>query len=281
MNIFIVGLGLMGGSLGLALRSLPWVETVSGCDQSDVNARVARKLKLVDRTCAFTEGVDWADLIVLAVPVDVIEELLPQILERLRPDQIVTDLGSTKYNLTTAARTTRNRGRYVAAHPMVGTEHSGPQAAFADLYRGGLTIICDPEDSDPDALVLTEKLFRDLGMRTKSMPADRHDLHAAYVSHVSHISSFVLAQTVLDQENKSRQAIFDMAAAGFASTVRLAKSSPEMWSPIFLQNADFLVEVLDVYIENMRNFRNEIENRNASSLQELMREANAIRQILK
>ena len=201
-------------------------------------------------------------------------------LDRVEPHQIITDMGSTKGHIIDAIKNHPNRKQYVASHPMAGTENSGPSAAISNLFNDKVCIICDKENSNLDAVELIEKMYQTLGMRIKYMDAHQHDMHAAYISHISHISSFVLAATVLEKE-KDEEAILEMAAGGFESTVRLAKSSPEMWAPIFHQNKNYLLEVMDTYIEKMYHFRNLINKNKNEELKQFMKDANEIRKILK
>ncbi len=281
MKVAVIGLGLIGGSVAYDLQELHWVKELVGVEKNKVNALVANQLGIVTKIENFEEAVSSSDLILIAVPVNVSEKLLPKVLNKIKPSAIVLDVGSTKNTLVKAVKNHKNRSRYIAAHPMAGTEYSGPQAALKGLFKSRICIICDKENSDEDALIIAHKLFKDIGLKVKFMGAEQHDLHAAYVSHISHISSFVLAETVLDKE-KDEQAIFDMAAGGFSSTVRLAKSSPEMWEPIFKQNAKNLSVVLNTYIENMIKFRDLIlEDNNSDDLLHKMRKANEIKRIIK
>ena len=216
----------------------------------------------------------------MTVPVNLLIDELLYVLDRVEPHQIITDMGSTKGHIIDAIKNHPNRKQYVASHPMAGTENSGPSAAISNLFNDKVCIICDKENSNLDAVELIEKMYQTLGMRIKYMDAHQHDMHAAYISHISHISSFVLAATVLEKE-KDEEAILEMAAGGFESTVRLAKSSPEMWAPIFHQNKNYLLEVMDTYIEKMYHFRNLINKNKNEELKQFMKDANEIRKILK
>lgn len=280
MKVAVFGMGLIGGSAALDLRQRGFSSEILGVGRSAANSAKALELGLVDRVVTRDEALQQADVIILAVPVNILVQELQYILDHMRPDAVVTDMGSTKARMVDAVQHHPNRRRYVAAHPMAGTENSGPTAAFHGLFDGKVSIICDKESSDEDALQIVEQLYRTLGMRILYMDARSHDLHAAYVSHVSHITSFVLGATVLEKE-KSEKAILAMAGGGFESTVRLAKSSPEMWSQIFEQNAENIVEVLDTYIEKMTAFRDHIQQGDFQYLKEFMTEANAIKKILK
>jgi prephenate dehydrogenase len=226
------------------------------------------------------EAVKEADLIVLAVPVNILVDELKFVLDNINGKQVVTDMGSTKSNMIDAVKDHPNRKRYVASHPMAGTENSGAAAALSGLFDNKVCIICDKENSDTDAVETVEKMYETLGMNLKYMEAHSHDMHAAYVSHVSHISSFILAATVLEKE-KDEEAILEMAGGGFESTVRLAKSSPEMWGQIFEQNRENILEVMDTYIEKMYHFRNMVNKNKFDELKKFMSDANQIRKILK
>ena len=280
MKVAILGMGLIGGSAALDLKGRGFAEEIIGVGRSAANTAKALELGLADRMVSKDEAIQAADLIILAVPVNILIDELIYVLDHMHPNAIVTDMGSTKSKMVEAVQHHPNRSRYVAAHPMAGTENSGPTAAFSGLFDGKVSIICDKESSDPDAAATVEKLYQTLGMRILYMDARSHDLHAAYVSHVSHITSFVLGSTVLEKE-KSEKAILAMAGGGFESTVRLAKSSPEMWTQIFEQNAENIVEVLDTYIEKMKSFRDHIESGDFEYLRKFMADANDIKKILK
>jgi len=279
MTTTVIGVGLIGGSMALDLRDSGLSDRILGVDQNSDNASRALALGLIDEAVGFQEGVTRADLIILAVPVDAAVTLLPRVLDELAPGAVVTDAGSTKRSICEAVRDHPRRGRFVPSHPIAGTENSGPGAALHGLFRGKLGIVCDRELCDPDALGRITELYGLLGMRVLFMDACDHDRHVAYVSHISHISSFVLATTVLEIE-KSTATIFDLAGSGFESTVRLAKSSPAMWTPIFTQNAQFVCEALDAYIKNITAFKELVESGQMAQLARTMEEANAIRRVL-
>lgn len=279
MKIAIFGVGLIGGSLGLDLKKRGFATQIIGVTRSEQSAKLSLELGLVDQIMSKEEAIKNADIIVLCVPVNILVSELLFVLDRI-DNQIVVDMGSTKMNIITAIKNHPKRGRFVAAHPMAGTENSGPSAAFSGLFDNKICIICNKESSDKDAFDIIFKMFTVLGMNIKFMDAQAHDIHAAYVSHVSHISSFVLATTVLEKE-KDEEAIFEMAGGGFESTVRLAKSSPEMWVQIFEQNKDNILEVMDTYIVNMYHFRNLINKNKFEELAQYMQNANQIKKILK
>jgi prephenate dehydrogenase len=277
-NITIVGVGLIGGSLALQCRSKGIAGKIIGVDNNPLHVEQAMALQLVDEILPLQEAVLQSDLILLAIPVDAMINLLPTILDMVS-DQVVIDLGSTKSMLAEAVKEHPLRGRFVAAHPMWGTEYSGPTAAVEGAFENKSVILCDLDQSNQDAVVTARQFFEILGMRIFEMNALDHDLHAAYVSHISHLSSFALANTVLEKE-KEDSAIFEMASAGFESTVRLAKSNPDMWTPIFKQNKENLLDVLNEHIAQLRKFKSCLEKENWEYLHELIENANQIRRII-
>jgi prephenate dehydrogenase len=278
-RIAIIGVGLIGGSLALRLHEKKISSRVIGVEQDSIHARQALDLELVDEILPLQEAIAQSDVLILAVPVDQLMVLIPQILDQT-VRQIVIDLGSTKSDLVDAVKDHPRRGRYVSAHPMWGTEYSGPGAAQKNAFEDKAVIICNPADSDEDALDWVTHMFEKIGMHILEMDAKAHDLHAAYVSHISHITSFALANTVLQKE-KEEQAIFELASAGFESTVRLAKSNAAMWVPIFLQNREHVLDVLKEHIAQLEKFRESIENNNETALTGLIKEANKIKRIIK
>lgn len=278
-NIAVIGLGLIGGSLAIRLREKGLAGQILGVDASETHAALAIERGLVDRIATLEEAIEAADVIALATPVDVLRALLPRVMDRV-DRQIVFDLGSTKADLTAVVAGHPKRGRFVASHPMWGTEYSGPAAAISGAFEGKTVILCDVEDSDPDALDWTRNMYAMIGMRISEMDAESHDIHAAYVSHISHITSFALANTVLEKERED-DAIFGMASAGFESTVRLAKSNADMWVPIFRQNRENVLDVLNEHISQLRKFKSCLEKENWEYLHELIRDANRIRRIIK
>jgi prephenate dehydrogenase len=279
MNICIVGLGLLGGSLSLGLKSVHDGIFVAGVDTNESNGQKAIELGIADQVVSFEEGIKDADLVVLATPVNVLSRQIIEALDLLPANSILTDLGSTKEQICRVADTHSRRSRYVSAHPIAGTENSGPEAAFASLMKHKMMIICEKEKSDPGAVQIVEDLFRTLDMHIFYMNAVEHDRHIAYVSHLSHISSFALGSTVLDKE-KDERSIFAMAGSGFPSTVRLAKSSPDMWAPIFSQNQKNVSAALDAYIKKLQYFKKVIDENDLSGSYSLMKEANDIRRVL-
>lgn len=279
MTVSIVGIGLLGGSFALILREkYPKMQFI-GVDTSVVNGQLALAKGIVDDVLPLEEAISQSELVVLATPVNVLMNLLPTILDQLPANATVVDLGSTKGLICEIADAHPRRHQFVAAHPMAGTENSGPGAAFRDLLPGKNLIICDRQKSAPDSLALVESLFRDAGMRLFYMTPKEHDLHLAYVSHLSHISAFALGLTVLEKE-KDERAIFDMASTGFSSTVRLAKSSPQMWAPIFDQNRVNVSDALAAYIEFLQQFKKVIDEQDVSASLDFMQQANVIRRVL-
>jgi prephenate dehydrogenase len=279
MTVSIIGIGLLGGSFALAIREKYPKMRFIGVDSSPVNGQLALAKGIVDEVMPLAEAVSQSTLVVLATPVNIIMELLPTVLDQLPAGATVVDLGSTKGLICEVADAHPKRAQFVAAHPMAGTENSGPGAAFKELLSGKNLIICDREKSHPDSITLTESLFRDVGMKLFYMSPQEHDLHLAYVSHLSHISAFALGLTVLEKE-KDEQAIFDMASTGFSSTVRLAKSSPQMWAPIFDQNRANVSDALAAYIEFLQQFKQVIDDQNVATSLDFMQRANVIRRVL-
>jgi len=278
-KITIVGVGLIGGSLALQLHEKKISSKLIGVETNEFHAQKALELELVDEILSLNDAIQQSDVIILAVPVDAMVQLLPEVLSKIS-NQVVIDLGSTKSQLADAVKDHPKRGRYVAAHPMWGTEYNGPQAAVKGAFENVAVIICNSKDSDGDALKWTKEMFTKIRMRILEMDAEAHDLHAAYVSHISHITSFALANTVLEKE-KEEEAIFELASAGFESTVRLAKSNPAMWLPIFKQNRNNVLDVLNEHITQLRKFKSCLEKENYEYLLELIEQANKIRAILK
>jgi len=252
---------------------------VLGVDANPFHQREAMDLGLVEQCLPLDQAVAQSDVVVVAVPVGATPAVIKEALQHLPANGVIFDVGSTKKGICKELEGHPRRKRFVAAHPIAGTEYSGPSAAHSGLFYRKLGIICDREKSAPDAVDCVEDLFVQLGMELKRIDSDEHDKHLAYVSHISHLSSFTLGLTVLDIE-KDERSIFDMAGSGFASTVRLAKSSPEMWAPIMLENSEHLLEALDSYINNLNKFKERILNRDEEGLKELMREANRIRGVL-
>jgi|SRR6218665_222753 len=278
-RVAIIGVGLIGGSLAIRLHEKKISSRLIGVDVSADHLAKAMELELVDEVLPMDEAIASAEVVVLAIPVDKLVSLLPGIMDKIG-QQIVIDLGSTKAQLINSLKDHPKRGRYVATHPMWGTEYSGPQAAVRGAYENKAVIICNPQESDKDALEWTKGMYKKIGMHLLEMEAGAHDLHAAYVSHISHITSFALANTVLEKEKEDR-AIFELASAGFESTVRLAKSNPAMWVPIFMQNKDNVLDVLAEHIAQLTRFKESIEKGDGSALKQLIEDANQIRRILK
>jgi prephenate dehydrogenase len=279
MNVSIIGLGLIGGSMGLDLRRNGFARTIVGVEASSAHAELALNLNLVDRVEALDSALAGSDVVILAVPMNALHELLPHVLDQVGPTTTVTDVGSTKRGLCELVTKHPRRRQFVAAHPMAGTEHSGPKAAHTGLFQGKAAVICDADESAPEHVKRVQELFLALGMRLISMGSQEHDLHAAYVSHLSHITSFILANTVLDKENDV-EAIFNLASGGFESTARLAKSSPEMWAPIFRQNREPIAEALEAYISRLQTFHRHLVAQDDEQLLATMRQANQIRRVL-
>lgn len=278
-RIAIIGVGLIGGSLALQLNEKGFASKITGVEANEEHAKKAVELGLVDEILPLDKAVADADVVFLAIPVDKMVGLLPAILDLVQ-DQIVIDMGSTKDLLLKAVSDHPKRKRYVATHPMWGTEYSGPAAAVKGAFENKAVIFCNESGSDPDALAWAREMYKGIGMHLLSMEAESHDLHAAYVSHISHITSFALANTVLEKE-KEDDAIFEMASAGFESTVRLAKSNPAMWVPILMQNKENVLDVLNEHISQLRKFKSCLEKENWEYLSELIAGANKIKKIIR
>ena len=279
MKATIIGLGLIGGSFALSLKDKGFCDEVMGITRSERSAQKALEMGLVERIVTLDEALSQSDLIVLATPVDTIPLMATKILNRIRPHQILMDMGSTKQELCETTTMHPNRGRLVATHPMWGTENSGPEAAVHNAFKGRTVVICEKERSDKDAVEMVEQIYSALGMPIRYMSAEEQDMHCAYVSHISHITSFALALTVLEKEREEEH-IFDLAGGGFESTVRLAKSLPKTWAPIFLQNKYNVLDVLREHIHQLQILRRMIERDDKEGLLEAMHKANKIREIL-
>ncbi len=279
MNIAIVGIGLIGGSAAIRLRETKFFDKIIGVDKSEANQKKALQLNLVDEILPLEEAIKQAKVIVLTTPVDVIMKLVPAILN-LTEDQVIIDMGSTKTNILNLISNHPKRGRYVAAHPMAGTEYSGPEAAIPNLFKGKNMVYVEAFKSDEDAFDLADAITDQLEMKSLFMNAEEHDMHTAYVSHISHLTSFALALTVLEKE-KSQGRIFELAGSGFESTVRLAKSSPDMWTPIFKQNRENVLEVLEEHIKQLQRLHDKIENEEYDELHKLIKKSNKIKRIIK
>jgi prephenate dehydrogenase len=279
MVITVVGIGLIGGSMALALKEQGIAQKVIGVDNNPLHQQKATELRLVDEVMELQDAVRASDLVILAVPVNALMQLVPVVLDNV-DKQVVLDAGSTKSGVLEVIANHPKRGRFVATHPMWGTEYSGPEAAVKGAFVSKATVICNKEESDPDALELAEKIYKALGMHLVYMNAADHDVHVAYVSHISHITSFALANTVLEKE-KEEEAIFELASGGFESTVRLAKSNPAMWVPIFKENRENVLDVLNEHISQLRKFKACLEKENYEYLTDLIEQANKIKRIIK
>jgi prephenate dehydrogenase len=278
MIITIIGLGLIGGSAAIDLKKRNFAEKIIGVDNHNLHAQTALHIGLVDELMPLEKAVESGELIILAVPSDAAIHLLPKILD-IGGKHFVTDMCSTKEQICQTIKYHPNRKQYVASHPMAGTEFSGPWASKPGLFDGKAVIFCDTEESDVRALSIVRRMYETLQMRPVFMDSSSHDRHAAYVSHISHISSFALALTVLDQEKNERH-IFDLASGGFDSTVRLAKSSAEMWAPVFEQNASNVLSVLDTYLSKLEMFRDAIKDHDKEKIASLINNSNKIKKIL-
>ncbi len=279
MIVTIVGTGLIGGSMAIAFKEKGMASKIIGVESNKKYQAQALELQIVDEINELNEAIEKSDVVILAVPVDVATNMIAGILEKVN-NQIVIDVGSTKSAICEAASKSKNRGRFVATHPMWGTEFKGPEAAVKGAFAGKAVVICDKDQSNDDALKFTGEMYKTLGMHLIFMDSGPHDVHAAYISHISHITSFALANTVLEKE-REEDAIFELASGGFESTVRLAKSNPAMWVPVFSQNRENVLDVLNEHITQLRKFKSCLEKENYEYLTELIENANKISRILK
>ena len=279
MKITVIGVGLIGGSIALKLKATGFAAYVFGVDNSQSHLQKAKDLGIIDEISTLENALSLSDLIIIAIPVDASKNILPKIMDRILPHQTVMDAGSTKSEIVKAVQNHPSRKRFVAFHPMWGTENSGPESALSESFTGRAAVICDREHSDDDALNTVEKVAANLGMHVIYMSATDHDLHTAYISHISHITSYALANTVLGKE-REEETIFQLASTGFSSTVRLAKSHPEMWVPIFKQNRENVLDVLNEHISQLEKFKAALEEENYGMLEGLILNANKIRGIL-
>ncbi|RXP44989.1 prephenate dehydrogenase [Lutibacter sp. HS1-25] len=276
-KLVVFGLGLIGGSLALDLK-LRMNFKVVGIDKNPEHIKKALELGIIDEAGDLDQLAD-ASVVIIAVPVNIIPKVTLQVLDLIGEDTLVFDVGSVKNEICKIVRNHQNRKNFVASHPLAGTEYSGPEAAILDLFDNKVNIVCEADKTDWRILDKALSLFKKLNMRIKMMDPVAHDRHIAYVSHLSHVSSFMLGKTVLEIE-KNEQAIFDMASTGFASTVRLAKSSANTWAPIFMENKENLIKSLDEYIKNLIEFKSFVETNNEEKLKEAMNNANYIKSIL-
>lgn len=279
MKVTVIGLGLIGGSLAKSLIEENIASHVIGVDASEDHGKMALEMGIVQEVSDLKSGVEHADLVIIATPVNTVPQLIREVLDHV-VDQTIIDVGSTKLEIIEAVRNHPKRANFVATHPMAGTEFSGPTAAISGLFTGKYVVLCNETESHPEKFELVRQMYLQLGMKILIQDAKAHDMHVAYVSHISHISSFALAITVLNKE-KDEDKIFELASTGFSSTVRLAKSSPETWVPIFEQNRDNVLDVLDEHITVLSNFRSLLIKKNYSEFYNQIIEANKIKKILK
>ena len=278
MNIGIIGLGLIGGSFALSARKLIEDSVLYGEDKNDLHQKQALELKIVDQSLK-PSNYYYMDVIILAIPVNAALDKVIPLLDQINDNTLLIDVGSTKSMICKKLELHPKRNQFLATHPIAGTEFSGPSAAYETLYNGKAQILCESNKTRSDLLEWAVQWFKNMGMELQEMDPNEHDQHIAYVSHLSHISSFMLGKTVMEKE-QDEKAIFDMAGSGFASTVRLAKSSPSMWTPIFEQNQENILEVLEEYITNLKEFKSLMEQKDYKTVFKKIQDANAIREIL-
>ena len=279
MKVGIIGLGLIGSSLALKITEAYNDITIYGEDISESNLNYTIENRIINNKL---EEKDYSklDILFVAIPVDQVLKVLSPILDKVGENTLVVDLGSTKKPICDLVNSNQNRRKFLAAHPIAGTEFSGPISADISLFDNKTIILCETEKTENRLLNIAKDLFLNIGMSIKEMTADEHDKHIAYVSHLSHITSFMLGKTVMDKE-KDEETIYDMAGSGFESTVRLGKSSPSMWTPIFNQNKKNIIDALDEYLKNIKNFKHLIETDNLSEMFNEMEQINGIKNILK
>jgi len=279
MRVSIIGLGLIGGSIALDLRRNGFASSILGVENNSEHEKIALERKIVDEVVSMEVAVNNSDIIILAVSADVTVKLLPQLLDKVN-NQIVIDVCSIKRKVCDSVSAHPKRQNFVATHPMAGTENSGPKAVLEGLFENKVVVFVDKSKSGKMAVDTIAKMFKGLKMRIISMEVEEHDMHTAYVSHISHLSSMALALTVLEKEENKKN-IFDLASGGFESTVRLAKSSSEMWTSIFINNSDNILVVLDEYIRQLSKFKISMEASDASKIESLINNSNKINKILK
>lgn len=278
--VTIIGVGLISGSFAIALKDKGFAKHIIGVSRTRASEQKALELGFIDEALPLEEAVAQSDFIYIAIPVDATIPAVLQVLDLIGDKQIVAEAGSTKFALYNAVKDHPMRSRLVYTHPMWGTEYSGPEAAVKDAFAGRTCVICDKENTDTDAVQKVEEIYQALGMHLTYMDSQSHDVHAAYVSHISHITSFALANTVLEKE-REESAIFALAGGGFESTVRLAKSTSSMWVPVFMQNKENVLDVLNEHITQLRKFKACLEKENWEYLTELIENSNRIREIIK
>ncbi|RSK39995.1 prephenate dehydrogenase [Mangrovimonas spongiae] len=277
-NVYIVGVGLIGGSIAKDIKHLNPDITLFGIDKNEAHLNQALDLGIIDNKATLNDIVN-AHIVIVSIPVDASVNVLPQILDLVSDDTLVMESGSTKLDICKAVENHPKRRNFMATHPIAGTEFSGPSAAIQGLFKGKTNIICEVEKTAFKLQEMALAIFNIMGMRIRYMNPESHDKHIAYVSHLSHISSFMLGKTVMEKEKNERD-IFDMAGSGFASTVRLAKSSPDMWTPIFKQNKTNIIETLDEYINNLERFKTCLETNAFEDVYKEMNDINHIKDIL-
>ena len=278
MKFFLIGTGLIGGSMSKDLRNILNNIQIHGIDKNEISIKHAKSIGVIDNIDSLG-NLNSADRVILSVPVSESLKILPFVLDNLNKDALVWDVGSTKFSLCKSVETHSKRNQFLATHPIAGNEFSGPEASIENLFNGKIQILCETNKTRSDLLQWAESIFNSMGMKIRYMNPEEHDKKMAIVSHLSHISSFMLGKTVMESE-KNDQNILDFAGSGFESTVRLAKSSPEMWSSIFKDNRENILEILNAYIENLKQFQLKIENENYNDLKNQMIKTNKLKKIL-
>ncbi|MBV7440204.1 prephenate dehydrogenase [Weeksellaceae bacterium TAE3-ERU29] len=278
MKLAIIGVGLIGGSFALRSKKLNLFTEIIGIDKNEKHLEEAKKLGIIDDSANLKDGINQADLVMIAVPVENTMQVLPLVLDQVK-NQIVFDVASTKSSIIESVKNHSKRANYVATHPMWGTENSGPSAATENSFEGRSLVICNAKDSDTEKVQIIRDIYTQIGMNVLEMEAKEHDVHTAYVSHISHVTSYALANTVLEKE-KEEDRIFQLASSGFSSTVRLAKSHSAMWLPIFKHNRENVLDVLDEHINQLEKFRKDLILENYENVEKFINDANRIRAVL-
>jgi len=279
MKIGIIGLGLIGGSIAKDLRARGFADFIYGVDINKTHADQALEIGLINEAVDLNTAIAKSDIILLTTPVNSLLTILPFVLDHIPANAVVIDIGSTKAELCNTVQHHKNRKQYLAAHPIAGTENKGPLAAINNLFDNKICIFCETQLSSEHANKLARALFTCLKMDIIEMSAADHDLHLAYVSHLSHVISYALGATVLEIE-KDRSKILELAGSGFASTARLAKSSPEMWVPIYEQNTENVITAVEAYIGKLQEFKKILKEKKFDELHKYILKANEIRKVL-
>ncbi|WP_394909189.1 prephenate dehydrogenase [uncultured Helicobacter sp.] len=276
LNAGIIGLGLIGGSMGLALRELGGFGCIAGFDNNPLHSQQALSLGLVDECISLEELISDGDVLFLATPVESIIALLPK-LTSIKPSATIIDLGGTK-ELIIKHIPDSIRKNFIAAHPMAGTEFYGPKAALPHLFKDSIVILTNLEESGEAQIQMAREIFLGIGMKIIKMDAHEHDRHIALISHMPHIISYALANAVLSQEDP--QTILALIGGGFRSMSRLSKSSPKMWNDIFKQNTQNVLDSITSFQDELQKAKNMLESKDWEGLEAFMAQANKLQEFM-